>query len=41
MGADRADEIFGHLEYDIMTIGNHELYSYEVAKSIHEQAKGM
>jgi 2',3'-cyclic-nucleotide 2'-phosphodiesterase (5'-nucleotidase family) len=27
------------LEYDIMAIGNHELYSYDVAKVVYEQAK--
>ena len=27
------------LEYDIMTIGNHELYSYDTAKVVYEQAK--
>jgi 2',3'-cyclic-nucleotide 2'-phosphodiesterase (5'-nucleotidase family) len=37
--AARADEIFQMLEYDIMAIGNHELYSYDVAKVVYEQAK--
>lgn len=38
-GAAKADEIFQMLDYDIMTIGNHELYSHDTAKVVHEQAK--
>jgi 2',3'-cyclic-nucleotide 2'-phosphodiesterase (5'-nucleotidase family) len=40
-GASKADDIFNKLDYDIITIGNHELYSYAVAKKVHEQAKTM
>lgn len=38
-GAEQADLIFQQLEYDIMTIGNHELYAWDVARVVHEQAK--
>jgi hypothetical protein len=33
--AAQADEIFSQLTYDILTIGNHELYSYASAKEIY------
>ncbi|EIW67684.1 hypothetical protein TREMEDRAFT_33515 [Tremella mesenterica DSM 1558] len=35
--AARADEIFAMLPYDVMTIGNHELYKYSVAKQLYDQ----
>ncbi|KAK1925880.1 putative vacuolar protein [Papiliotrema laurentii] len=34
--AAQADEIFSQLTYDILTIGNHELYSYASAKEIYD-----
>lgn len=34
--ATRTDEIFSMVEYDIMTIGNHELYRYETAKELYD-----
>jgi 2',3'-cyclic-nucleotide 2'-phosphodiesterase (5'-nucleotidase family) len=35
-GAARADYIFSQVTYDIITIGNHELYSYANAKEIYD-----
>jgi 2',3'-cyclic-nucleotide 2'-phosphodiesterase (5'-nucleotidase family) len=37
--AARADEIFGMVDYDVLTIGNHELYKYESAKWLYDNAK--
>ncbi|CAD6582218.1 MAG: hypothetical protein TREMPRED_003238 [Tremellales sp. Tagirdzhanova-0007] len=34
--ASRAEEIFSMLEYDVLTIGNHELYYYGIAKEIYD-----
>lgn len=34
--AAQADEIFAALPFDIMAIGNHELYSYASAKEIYD-----
>jgi 2',3'-cyclic-nucleotide 2'-phosphodiesterase (5'-nucleotidase family) len=39
--AAQADEIFQMLHYDIMTIGNHELYSYDTARVVYDQAKAL
>lgn len=33
-GAIKADEIFSRVPYDIMTIGNHEMYQYDSALEI-------
>jgi hypothetical protein len=32
----RADEIFRMLDYDILTIGNHEMYQYRAARWIYD-----
>lgn len=34
--AAQADHIFSMLQYDVLTIGNHELYRYSVAREIHD-----
>jgi 2',3'-cyclic-nucleotide 2'-phosphodiesterase (5'-nucleotidase family) len=34
--AERADEIFNMVKYDIMTIGNHELYAYGSARWLYD-----
>lgn len=34
--AEKADQIFNMLQYDIMTIGNHELYAYDSARWIYD-----
>ena len=34
--AARADEVFAMLPYDVLAIGNHELYKYESAKELYE-----
>lgn len=35
--AGKADDIFSQLQYDVLTIGNHELYKYESALWIYER----
>lgn len=35
--AGTADDIFGMLEYDIVTLGNHELYKFEAVKWIYDR----
>ncbi|KAK4686880.1 hypothetical protein P7C73_g3242, partial [Tremellales sp. Uapishka_1] len=35
-GAAKADEIFSMLEYDILALGNHELYKYKDAKLLYD-----
>ena len=34
--AKSADEIFNMLQYDILTIGNHELYAYDSARWVYD-----
>ncbi|GMK53759.1 hypothetical protein CspeluHIS016_0103450 [Cutaneotrichosporon spelunceum] len=36
-GAGLTDDIFGMLDYDVLTLGNHELYKYEAAKWIYDR----
>lgn len=35
--AGRADDIFGYLNYDVLTLGNHELYQYDAARWIYDR----
>ena len=35
-GAAKADGIFSQVTYDIITIGNHELYFYANAKEVYD-----
>jgi hypothetical protein len=34
--AKSADEIFNMLQYDVLTIGNHELYAYDSARWVYD-----
>lgn len=37
--AEAADGIFGMLHYDVLTLGNHELYQYSSAKWLYDNHK--
>jgi 2',3'-cyclic-nucleotide 2'-phosphodiesterase (5'-nucleotidase family) len=37
--ADATDDIFGMLTYDVLTLGNHELYKYEAARWLYDNRK--
>lgn len=37
--AARTDEIFGKLEYDVLALGNHELYQYPSARWIYDNRR--
>ncbi len=35
-GGDRSDALLARLGYDLLAIGNHEMYKYDVARSVYE-----
>jgi len=37
--AEATDDIFAMLPYDVLTLGNHELYKYESAKWLYDNRK--